>query len=68
MLVFVVVPGEKRSAKLPGIFDTAKSIREIRPVFQRLELRFGKRIIVTRMRPRVGFGYSQVGHQEGHGL
>ena len=50
MLVFVVVPGEERSAKQSGIFDTAEAIWEIRPVFERLKLCLRKWIIITRMR------------------
>jgi hypothetical protein len=66
MLVFVVVPGEERSAKLSGVFNTAEAIREIRAIFQSFELRLRIWIVVTRMMSREGLGDAQVGHVEGN--
>ena len=68
VLVVVVVPGEECSAEKSGVFDTAETVREIRPVFQRLELGLRKGVVVTRIRPGVGFGDAKIGHEKRHRL
>src|SRR5207247_4028863 len=45
VMVLVVVPGEEFLAVRPGGFDRGEPGREPRPVLQRLELRFGVRVV-----------------------
>src|SRR2546425_33541 len=44
--VLGVVPGEKDLAVRASILDRAEALREVRPVFQRLELRLRERVVV----------------------
>lgn len=37
MVVLVVIPGEEPLAEGSGIFDRPEAVREVRPIFQRLE-------------------------------
>jgi hypothetical protein len=66
--MFLVVPGEKLLRKSTGVFDSTEALREIRAVLERLELRFRERIVVTGMRPAMGFSNSQVAKKKGNGL
>jgi hypothetical protein len=53
VMVRVVVPREEIPAHAAGVFNGAESIRKLRSVFERAELRFRKRIVVARAWPRV---------------
>ena len=44
--VLVVVPGEKFPAVGPCVLDRGEPVREVRPVLEGLELRFGVGIVV----------------------
>ena len=68
MPMLTVIPVEKIMAKAPGILYRAKRSREFRTVFQRLELRLGKRVVITYMGPTVGFRHSSIGQEIGDGL
>ena len=41
-----VVPGKKRAAESAGVLDAAEAVGEVRPVLERLELRFRERVVV----------------------
>ena len=64
--MFVVVPLEEFSGPTARIQWASEPVGVIRPVLQRLELRFRERVIVRNMRSRVGFSYPQVRHQQSH--
>ena len=64
----VVVPREQRVADRARILDRAEAVRKLRPVFERPELGFGKRIVVAHARPRVAGGNRQIGEQLGDEL
>ena len=68
VMVRVVVPREEIVADRAGVFDRAEAIRKLRPVFERAELRFGKRIVVAHARPRVTGVDAEVGEQLGDEL
>ena len=53
VMMRVVVPREEIVADGAGVFERAESIRKLRAVFERAELRFGERIVVAHPRPRV---------------
>ena len=50
------------------ILEGAETRGEIGAVFERLEVRFGIRVVVGHMGARVGLGHAQVGHEERHGF
>ena len=54
MVVNVVVPAEEVAAERLGILNTAETFGESRSVLQRLELGFGKRVVIGYVRPGVG--------------
>ena len=64
MPMLVVVPTKEALAKSSCIFNTTKTLRKIRPVFKGLELRFGKRIIITCVRPAVSLGDAKIGEEQ----
>src|SRR3954453_3015110 len=68
MAMVAVIPAEEASAERAAIFNPAKTLREPWPVFERLKLGFGIRIIVGAMRTRVAPGDAQIGHEQRHGL
>lgn len=45
--VLLVVPGEEQLAELAGILLATELGGEVRPVLERLELRFGIRVVVA---------------------
>src|SRR5712692_5354290 len=47
VMVLGVVPREEDVAVGPGVLDRAEPVRERRSVLQRLELRFGERVVVA---------------------
>ena len=46
VMMFFVVPGEEALQESPGILKASERLREGRMVFERLELRFGVRVVV----------------------
>ena len=57
MAMAVVVRGEEHLALGTGFFDSAEALREARPVFERLELRLGERVVVADIGMAVGLGH-----------
>jgi len=53
VMMRVVVPREETAAHAAAVFDGAEPIRKLRPVFERAELGFRKRIVVAHAGPRV---------------
>ena len=66
--MLVVVPVEELAAERARVLDALEAFRELRPVLERLELRFGVGVVVGDVRPAVGLGDAQIGEQEGDGL
>ena len=66
MPMLFVVPLEKALAKSSCIFNATKTLREIRPVLEGLELRLGKRVIITCVGPAVRLGDAKIGEEQGH--
>ena len=66
MTVLVVIPGEELLGKRTGILKRPKSFRETGPVFQSPEVTFRIRVVVGNVRAAVGFGDTQIRHQEGN--
>ena len=62
--VLVVVPGEEVLAVRPGSLDRGEPGGECRPVFQRLELRLGVRVVVGDVRAGMGLRDPEVGQQQ----
>jgi len=68
MVVLLVVPGKERLTESTGFFDTAEALGKRGAIFENLELRLGKRIVIAGMRPAVRLGDPKIGQQEGHRL
>ena len=66
MVVIVIVPIEKPAAEVPGVLDAPEPLRKSRLVFQGLEVAFGKRVVIRRVRPVVRTGDAKIGQQK-HG-
>ena len=66
MLVVVVV--KKLAAEFSGILNASESIRKLRAVLHRLELRFRVRVVIGNMRSRVALDHAQVTEQQSNGL
>ena len=66
VVMFVVVPLEKRTAETDSIFVAAKTVGEFGAIFHRLELAFGERIVVRYVRPTMRLGHPQRGQQLRH--
>src|ERR1035438_1244920 len=66
MPMLFVVPPEKVLAKSSCILNATKTLREIRPVLEGLELRLGKRVIITCIGPAVRLGDAKIGEEQGH--
>jgi hypothetical protein len=64
VMVLLVVPGKERLKEGAGFFDAGEALREIGVIFEGLELRLRKGIVVARMGPPVGFGDPEIGQQE----
>ena len=63
-----VVPTEEELAVCTSVFDRTEARREVRPIFQGFELRFGVRIVIRDMRPAVRFADIEVHEQRGNGF
>jgi hypothetical protein len=53
VMVRIVVPREEIVADAPSVFDRTEPVGKLRPVLERPELGFGKRIVVAHAGPRV---------------
>ena len=51
-------------AERPTVLEATEPIRELWPIFHRLELALRIGIVVGGVRPTVGFGHTQIGEQE----
>src|SRR5216683_7593632 len=60
-----VVPAEEDLTVGASIFDRTEARREVWPVLQGFELRFGVRIVIRDMRPAVRFADIEVHEQRG---
>ncbi len=67
-MMLPVVPLHERSEPHAGIGLTAKTLWEGRMIFERLELRFRKRIVIRNVRARMAFDHPQVGQQQRQGF
>ena len=65
VVVFVVVPVEEALAMGAAGFQRAESIRELRPVLQRFELAFRKRVVVGHTGPTMRLGHAEIGEFQG---
>jgi len=63
--MLLVVPLKELLAKGAAVLDAAEAIRELRAVLHGAELAFRIRVVVGNIRPAVGLGNAQVGHQKG---
>jgi hypothetical protein len=68
VVVFGVLTGAKRTAKISAIFQGTKAFGKIGSIFQGLELTFRERVLRGYMRPAMGSGHPQIRQQQGHGL
>jgi len=68
MTMLIVVPAKELVTKDPGILDGAEPLRELRAVFQGLELGLGVGIVIAHMGSTVRFGHAQIGKEMGHRL
>ena len=68
MVMVPIVPVEELAAETPGILDAAEAFGEARLIFQGLEVAFGERVVVGRMRAVMRAGDSKIGEQERGGL
>ena len=68
VVVFMVVPVEERFAESMAILLRAEPIGKLRPVLHRLELAFGKGVVVRHVRSAVRFHNAQRGQELGYGV
>ncbi len=68
VMMCLVVPGEERLAERPPIFDRSEAVGKLRTVFQRSEVRFGKRVVVGDLRPTVRLDDAQIRQQPRDGF
>lgn len=68
VVVFVVVPMEKRFTESVPILLRAEPIGKLRPILHRLKLALGKRIVVRHVRPAMRFHNAQGGQKLGYGV
>ena len=57
VMMFLIVPGKERVRPRARIDQTTETLGIIRSILERFELRFGIRIVVRDMRPRVGLDH-----------
>ena len=58
---------EEVTAEQASNLDGTETLRELRAILQRLELRLGVGIVVRDMRSRVSLGHAEVGQEQGYG-
>jgi hypothetical protein len=63
VVVLFVVPLEKPLTEGSAVLDAAKTIRELRTVFEGAELAFRIGVVFGNIRPVMSPGDTQVGHQ-----
>ena len=60
VMMVVIVPVQERMRPLPRIGGAAKAFGIIGPIFHRLELRFGIRVVIRDVRTRVRRGDAEI--------
>ena len=65
VMMLCVIPGKEDLTETSAILDAAESVGEVRHILERLELRLGKWIIITRIRSAVGLSDAQIGQEQG---
>ena len=68
VMVIVVVPSKEASAKRSGFVDGIEPFRELRLIFQRLEVGFLEGVIVGGMGPAMRFQHMKVNEHRGGGF
>ena len=68
MTMFFVIPVKKRLTKGSCILNGTESAWKLRAVFQRLELRFGIRVVIAHMGTTMGFCDTQIRKEMGNNL
>ena len=68
VIMLLVVLVKERSDPGPGIFQRTEEVREVRSIFQGLELRLGIRIVIGDAWSRMSLGHAQIGQQHGQRL
>src|SRR5687767_3347225 len=63
VMMLMVVPLKERTCPHAGIRQAAELGWKVRPIFQRLELRFRIRVVVGNVWSRMGLGHAQVAEQ-----
>ena len=63
MMMLFVIPAEEVPAKCSGVLYRSESVRELREVFERFELCFRIRVVITNVWSAMGFGYTQIRQQ-----
>jgi hypothetical protein len=58
--MILVAPIEELAAETPGIFDAAEALRKPRLILQSLEVAFGERIVVGRVRTIMRGGDAEI--------
>jgi len=66
--MLLVVPGKESLTEDSCILDGAKPFRELRAIFQGLELGFRIRIVIAHMGSAVGFGDPKICKEMSHCL
>ena len=68
MMMIFVIPFKEMLTKGSCILNGAESVRKLGAVFQRLELRFGIRIVIAHMGTTMGFCDTQIRKEMGNNL
>src|SRR6202051_5298556 len=68
MTMLGVVPGKECLAVSPGILNETETIREVRTIFKRLEVRFGEGVVIGNIRPTMSLDDFQIDQQGSDGL
>src|ERR1035437_7253842 len=66
--VLGVVVREEDAAETSRVLDGPEAVRKLRAVLERLEVRFGERVVVRDVGARVRFGDAEVGEEKRHRL
>ena len=66
--MLAVVPGEEPLAEDTGVLEAAEACREVRPVFQCLELGLRKGVVIEDLGPRMTPRHPEIRQQQCYGL
>ena len=56
VVMLAVVPGEEVATETAGMLEAAEALRKVGPELERLEVRFGVRVVVGHVWSRMGLG------------